>query len=52
MPSNAKERKSMTGYSSLKDSEITPISVVPPDLEMCEMCMCVAITGIEAAPSN
>ncbi len=33
-PSHAKERKSMTGRSSLEDSGITPIFGVPPDLDL------------------
>ncbi len=34
VPSHAKERKSMTGHSSLEGSGITPISGVPPDLDL------------------
>ncbi len=34
MPSHTKERKSMTGRSSLKDSGITLVSGVPPDLDL------------------
>ena len=34
VPSHAKERKSMTGRSSLEDSGITPFSGVPPDLDL------------------